>query len=107
MLSVRRAQKNGAKKIMDLTCPTLITKHNFNVFDFLLTVAIVVNCVLLAMDRPTLDSESTTAQTIIVADSVFLVVFSFECVVKVSAMGLLSPGGYMRDAWNVSKTDEF
>jgi len=92
LLKLRRDQKDLAKKVMEATAPVPFTKHKFNVFDFLLTVAIIINCVLLAMDRPTLDPQSLTARTIIVADSVFLVVFSFECVVKVSAMGLLSAG---------------
>jgi hypothetical protein len=101
LLSMRRAQKSGAKWAMELTCPIPLSRHKFNVFDFILTVTIAANCVLLAMDRPTLHPDSQTARVILVADTFFLVVFSVECAIKISAMGMVSPGGYMRDSWNL------
>jgi len=63
---------------------------------------ILSSAVALALETPSLDPASTTAQTLHVLDYVFTVFFSAELVVKVLANGLLfSEAAYLRSGWGI------
>ncbi len=67
-------------------------------FDRYILLVIMANCVFLAIDDPS--KEALNYQ--IVADYVFLVIYTLEMVLKIIAMGfVLRPLSYLRDAWNI------
>jgi len=77
----------------------------WNIFEYFITLAIVLNSFLLASTDyqkrldPTYVSEWTPTQEQI--DYVFSWIFIVECFVKVVAMGfVLNKGSYLRDSWN-------
>jgi len=58
----------------------------------------VINCVFLAIDDPNLEQLEYQ----IIADYIFLVLFTIEMCLKIIAMGFaLRPYSYLRDAWNI------
>lgn len=91
----------------------LVHSRRFNIF---ILVVILANCVTLALNpskhlasqRPTVCTEadyvkgSRGVQTLI-ADCVFLAIFTLEAILKVIAMGFsfAGPRSYLRDYWNV------
>ena len=70
-------------------------------FDQVVVVAILVNCVVLAMFDP-LDTRDETWQNQIgnILEWPFTVVFTLELVIKIIAMGLLGKRSYLADGWN-------
>jgi hypothetical protein len=58
----------------------------------------VVNCIFLAIDDPNKDALKYQ----VIADYIFLAIFTVEMVVKIIAMGFaLRPHSYLRDPWNI------
>ncbi|KAA0176357.1 hypothetical protein FNF27_02053 [Cafeteria roenbergensis] len=70
-------------------------------FDQLVVVAILVNCVVLALFDP-LDTRDETWQNQIgnILEWPFTVIFTLELVIKIVAMGLLGKRSYLADGWN-------
>lgn len=63
---------------------------------------IVMSSITLAVENPLHDPESTLAKSLVRFDKIFAVVFLFEMVTKVIALGLvLNSGAYLRSPWNV------
>ena len=61
-------------------------------------LVILTNCVFMAIDNPLVPPLPYQ----IIADYVFLSIFTLEMVLKIIAMGFaLRPHSYLRDAWNV------
>lgn len=62
-------------------------------------MVIVANSVVLAIEDPT---DKTPASYFDVMDSVFLVLYSIEMVLKILGLGFVfNKGAYLRDAWNI------
>ena len=78
------------------TCLRLV-QHSL--FETISLLVIMANCVVLAVDDPTV-SEQATWQTD--ADYVFQALYTLEIVLNVLGMGfVLNEGAYLRDPWNI------
>jgi hypothetical protein len=71
---------------------------------------IIVNSIMLAIDQPLKDPESSGIVFVGYLDNCFTILFTIECLIKIVAMGFLfnnkmlrdrgvSP--YVRDPWNI------
>lgn len=71
-------------------------------FEVVILLLILLNCVFLALERPTRPEDDPLAVTIRGMDVFFAVVFTLEMVAKCIAHGLWMPGGrgYFRSYWN-------
>ena len=89
-----RASVNAAwrKKAQD------IAYHG--VFEAVVLFAIVISSGALAVEHPMDDKESTKIQILSIMDTVFVVFFTFEMLIKFAAMGFIGKGGYFRSGWN-------
>jgi len=74
-----------------------------SVFEVVIFGLIILNCVFLALDRPTLDSTSGLAKAIRGMDFFFAFVFLLEMLAKIVAHGLWHQDGrgYFRNSWNI------
>lgn len=76
--------------------------------DWLVTIAIVANCFVLALaDYSNVNSEGDLStdgswQNSVVANTeyVFTTIFTGECVIKIIGFGFYGPGSYLSDRWN-------
>lgn len=70
-------------------------------FELGVVCLILLSCVFLALDDPTVPQASLLGRTIAIMDVVFAVVFAVESLLKIIAHGLFTPeGGYLRNGWN-------
>lgn len=68
-------------------------------FDKFILLTIFANCVVLAIEDPSLKEPDPIIE---VFDMVFLIIFSFEMVLKIIAMGFFYEAhSYLRDPWNI------
>jgi len=68
-------------------------------FETLILLLIIINCVILTMDDPTSDYQP---DWIIIINEFFQAVYTFEMLIKIFAMGFLfNQGAYLRDFWNI------
>jgi len=68
-------------------------------FDIIIILVIISNCIILATDDPTTDIQETWQEN---ADYTFQAIYTVELVVKVLAMGFIfNENAYMRDLWNI------
>jgi len=78
----------------------LIRITESRLFDFLILVVILGNCVTLALSNP--KNSSTLVNVLSIIEWVFTGVFCVELIMKVIALGFcLHPGSYLRNPWNV------
>lgn len=71
-------------------------------FDRVVLAFILLNCVVMALERPDLAKDSTLKKFIVVCMYIFLGIFTIEMFIKVIALGLwIGPYAYLRSAWNV------
>lgn len=71
-------------------------------FDRFILLVICVNCLFLALDKE-VDAVTDNIETI---DLVFLIIYTFEMIMKVIAMGfVMRMNSYLRDTWNVVSQD--
>ncbi len=69
------------------------------VFETISLMVIMANCVVLAMDDPTVSEEKPWQSN---ADYVFQALYTFEISLKIMALGFVfNEGAYLRDPWNV------
>ena len=69
------------------------------VFEGFILLAIVANCVFIALDDPTADRQP---QYLKIAEIVFATIFTIEMLMKIFALGLvMHRGAYWRSKWNV------
>eukprot|EP00798_Chlamydomonas_sp_ICE-L_P006468 gene6469-3102_t len=81
-------------------CCRLVT---MKVFEWFMLVAILANCVTLAMgsNKPGFN-DTSMGQSLILSNYVFVGVFTFEAATKIIAYGfLLAPKTYLRNGWNL------
>ncbi|CAK9013399.1 Muscle calcium channel subunit alpha-1 (MDL-alpha-1) [Durusdinium trenchii] len=70
-------------------------------FEAAIIGAIVGSSVFLTLESPSLSQNDALQRTMEIADTFFLVVFTVEFVIKVSALGLMLPKyAYLKNAWN-------
>lgn len=72
-------------------------------FDAFILVIIIMNCVTLAIASPaTLENSPKTVQFLDDVEVAYIVIFTFEAVVKILAWGMYwcGPKSYLRDTWN-------
>lgn len=68
-------------------------------FDKFILLTIFANCIVLAIEDPSLEEPDPIIE---VFDMVFLIIFSFEMVLKIIAMGFVYEAhSYLRDPWNI------
>lgn len=61
-----------------------------------------MNCVTLAMERPTIPPDSAERMFLITTGYIFTFIFTVEMTLKVIANGcFLGSGAYFKDGWNV------
>ncbi|CAF0725518.1 unnamed protein product [Adineta ricciae] len=77
----------------------LITKKSF---DYTVLFFIALNCITLAMERPSIPSNSAERQFLNMTNYIFTVIFSVEMIIKIIASGLIcGPQTYLHTGWNV------
>jgi voltage-dependent calcium channel T type alpha-1G len=82
-----------------LRCANLASKKWF---DFVILFIIGLNCITLAMERPTIPHDSFERYFLNVADYIFTVIFTIEMGIKVIAKGCVcGENAYFKDGWNV------
>lgn len=77
-------------------CSTAVIQNEW--FDRLVLVAIVVNTVILAMDSPGIDPESSKAKAFQIIDYILTGFFTIEMAIKIHGLTLR---GYLKHGWNV------
>ncbi|CAF3704659.1 unnamed protein product [Adineta steineri] len=71
-------------------------------FDYSILLFIALNCITLAMERPSIPPNSTERQFLNITNYIFTVIFSIEMMTKVIAGGLIcGPHTYLHVGWNV------
>ncbi|GMT35617.1 hypothetical protein PFISCL1PPCAC_26914, partial [Pristionchus fissidentatus] len=71
-------------------------------FDYTILFFIGINCVTLAMERPSIPPKSSERFFLDVAGYCFTVIFSLEMLMKVIANGcIVGEGSYFKDGWNI------
>uniref|UniRef100_A0A0N5ALK3 Voltage-dependent T-type calcium channel subunit alpha n=1 Tax=Syphacia muris TaxID=451379 RepID=A0A0N5ALK3_9BILA len=71
-------------------------------FDYFILCIIAINCITLAMERPSIPPDSPERLFLTISGYVFTVIFTIEMSLKVTANGFFSgKGAYFKDGWNV------
>ncbi|KAK6111561.1 Ion transport family protein [Brugia pahangi] len=71
-------------------------------FDYTILIFIGINCITLAMERPSIPPKSLERQFLTFSGYVFTVIFTIEMSMKVVANGcLLGKDAYFKDGWNI------
>uniref|UniRef100_A0A7E4V1W1 Voltage-dependent T-type calcium channel subunit alpha n=1 Tax=Panagrellus redivivus TaxID=6233 RepID=A0A7E4V1W1_PANRE len=71
-------------------------------FDYTILAFIGVNCVTLAMERPSIPPDSIERMFLTVSSYIFTTIFTVEMSLKVLANGcIFGPGAYFKDGWNI------
>ncbi|KAA0162398.1 hypothetical protein FNF28_04736 [Cafeteria roenbergensis] len=72
-------------------------------FEVGVLIAILVNCVFLALESPDNEPTSVLSEVLATGDVVFAVLFTVEASFKIAAFGIwkAGPHAYLRSAWNV------
>jgi hypothetical protein len=73
------------------------------VFEGVVLLAILINCVMLALETPFIEPGTTLSDVLRISDVVFAVLFTIEAVLKITAFGVWRTGkhAYLRSAWNI------
>jgi len=70
-------------------------------FESLILTCIMISSLCLALDKPSLDSQSGLGQFLYIIDTIFTIIFTLELTLKVVTMGLFAhEGSYLRSGWN-------
>lgn len=89
----------SAKNPLRRGCAAIVSSSWFGRF---ITLLIVVSSIILAIDSPLRDPDSTTGRALEVVELVTTILFTVEFLLKVCASGFLfMPMAYLRDPWNV------
>ncbi|VDN07448.1 unnamed protein product [Thelazia callipaeda] len=71
-------------------------------FDYTVLIFIAINCITLAMERPSIPPKSLERQFLSFSGYVFTVIFTIEMSMKVIANGcLFGKNAYFKDGWNI------
>ncbi|CAF3697645.1 unnamed protein product [Rotaria sordida] len=86
---------NGLRKIFQ----RLIVQKSF---DYLILFFIILNCITLAMERPSISPISFERQFLNYSNYLFTAIFTVEMMIKVIANGLIfGPNTYLHTSWNI------
>ncbi|WKY15978.1 hypothetical protein Q1695_001004 [Nippostrongylus brasiliensis] len=89
----------GPKNPFRIRCLQLTQKKWF---DYSILVFIGINCITLAMERPSIPPQSFERKFLTFSGYVFTLIFSLEMAMKVIANGcVLGHGAYFKDGWNI------
>ncbi|KAK6766643.1 hypothetical protein RB195_026120 [Necator americanus] len=89
----------GPKNPFRIRCLQLTQKKWF---DYSILVFIGINCITLAMERPSIPPQSFERKFLTFSGYVFTIIFTFEMALKVIANGcVLGRGAYFKDGWNI------
>merc|ERR1740117_1026389 len=89
------APANPARRL----CHRIIESKHFDRFIIFL---IVTSSICLALDSPRIDPASSLGVGLVLANKIFTLLFTCECILKVIALGFAChKGAYIRDPWNV------
>jgi hypothetical protein len=70
-------------------------------FDYISLIVIIANSVVLTLEDPT-DPESGSSGFLATLDTIFLILYSLEMIIKITGMGfVLNKNSYLRDSWNI------
>ncbi|CBY24520.1 unnamed protein product [Oikopleura dioica] len=94
-----------------LFCLTLQNKYRrfciklveLKAFDYFILLTIIANCITLGVQTPYPQSDSDpTNEKVENIEYIFMVIFTFECVLKIIAYGFtMHPNSYLRNGWNI------
>ncbi|PAA47895.1 hypothetical protein BOX15_Mlig001512g4 [Macrostomum lignano] len=71
-------------------------------FDYTVLFFIALNCITLAMERPSIPQNSTERQFLSLSNNIFTVIFTVEMLIKLVSHGLIiSRHSYLRSGWNI------
>uniref|UniRef100_A0A915Q054 Ion transport domain-containing protein n=1 Tax=Setaria digitata TaxID=48799 RepID=A0A915Q054_9BILA len=71
-------------------------------FDYTILIFIGINCITLAMERPSIPPKSLERQFLTLTGYIFTIIFTIEMSMKVVANGcLLGKDAYFKDGWNI------
>jgi hypothetical protein len=72
-------------------------------YDSVIVTCIIISAILLALDAPTLDPNSTMKKVISWIDMVTIIIFSLESLAKIITYGFFFNGkfSYLRGMWNI------
>ncbi|CAF1520054.1 unnamed protein product [Rotaria magnacalcarata] len=77
----------------------LIVKKSF---DYSILFFIALNCITLAMERPSIPVTSHERQFLNITNIIFTIIFTIEMMMKILASGLIcEANSYLRNGWNV------
>ncbi|VDM64230.1 unnamed protein product [Angiostrongylus costaricensis] len=89
----------GPKNPFRIRCLQLTQKKWF---DYSILVFIGINCITLAMERPSIPPHSVERKFLTFSSYVFTLIFTVEMAMKVIANGcVLGRGAYFKDGWNI------
>ena len=75
----------------------------YKYYDSIVLTLIIVSTILLTLDNPLNDPESTLSKTLGIIDYFMTGAFTLECIINIILLGFLCNGktSYLRDSWNV------
>ncbi len=83
-------------KSISVICYKII-KHQ--IFEYCSLIVIIMNSILLALEDPNVENTDPVR---IEMENSFLILYTIEMVLKISALGFVfNKGAYLRDAWNI------
>ncbi|MFH4977937.1 hypothetical protein AB6A40_004646 [Gnathostoma spinigerum] len=89
----------GPKSVIRMRCLQLTQKKWF---DYTVLFFIGINCITLAMERPSIPPTSVERRFLTISGYFFTVLFTCEMTLKVVANGcLFGHGSYFKDGWNI------
>ncbi|CAJ0954197.1 unnamed protein product, partial [Mesorhabditis belari] len=89
----------GPKNTIRIRCLKLTQKKWF---DYTILFMIGINCITLAMERPSIPPQSIERRFLNVSGYIFTIIFSVEMLLKVVANGcFFGRGAYFKDGWNI------
>uniref|UniRef100_A0A914C966 Voltage-dependent T-type calcium channel subunit alpha n=1 Tax=Acrobeloides nanus TaxID=290746 RepID=A0A914C966_9BILA len=89
----------GPKNRLRILCLRLTQKKWF---DYIILTFIGINCITLAMERPSVPPDSIERTFLTITGYIFTCIFTIEMTMKMLANGcVFGPGSYFKDGWNI------
>jgi voltage-dependent calcium channel L type alpha-1D len=76
------------------------------IFEYFIVIVILLSCILLCIDTPLEDPNTSLSSILLALDLIFLVIFIIEATLKIIALGFFwnqyeNIAAYIRNPWNV------
>uniref|UniRef100_A0A1I8GKA7 Ion_trans domain-containing protein n=1 Tax=Macrostomum lignano TaxID=282301 RepID=A0A1I8GKA7_9PLAT len=89
----------GPDNRLRILCQRIVTLKSF---DYTVLFFIALNCITLAMERPSIPPDSIERQFLRISNNIFTWIFTVEMSLKVAAKGLvLGQHAYLKSGWNI------